>query len=205
MSRTRSGTSARAIATAALAGLLLASLPLAFGAFCAGEDPSAAGTDADVSGGEGPWSAAIRTEVSRMGAGERSPRAEADRLEAIVGAHGWPTVARAGPEAVRAALRVALRATHDPAFQEDYRDFLEREYREGEAPGEAVAVLTDRLRRARGQPQLYGTQATLQGGTLVLDPIEDSARVDRRRAELGLPPLGAYLRQLRAAYGIEGG
>ena len=204
MSRTRTRPSARTIAAAALAGLLLASLPVAFGAFRAGEDPSAAGTDGAASGGEGPWSVAIRTEVARMGTGERSPRAEADRLEAIVGAHGWPTVERAGPEAARAALRVALRATHDPAFQEDYRDFLERAYREGGAPGEAVAVLTDRLRRARGEPQLYGTQATVRGGTLVVGRIEDSAGVDERRAELGLPPLGAYLRQLRAAYGIEG-
>ena len=36
---------------------------------------------------------------------------------------------------------------------------------------------------------------------LALDPLEDEANVDTRRAEVGLPPLAEYVKQLEAVYG----
>jgi hypothetical protein len=35
---------------------------------------------------------------------------------------------------------------------------------------------------------------------MVLDPIEDSAHVDQRRAALGMPPLREYVRVLDSVY-----
>jgi hypothetical protein len=35
---------------------------------------------------------------------------------------------------------------------------------------------------------------------VVLDPIDDSAHVDERRAALGMPPLAAYVAVLESVY-----
>jgi hypothetical protein len=73
-------------------------------------------------------------------------------------------------------------------------------YRRGEADGQDVALLTDRLAGARGEPQVYGTQMDLRDGRIVMKPIRDSAGVDARRAAMGLPPMREYLRVLDSVY-----
>jgi hypothetical protein len=80
--------------------------------------------------------------------------------------------------------------------------YLEGAFRRGEAAGQDVALLTDRVRQGEGKLQLYGTQATITDGGLVVDPIENPTELDRRRASLGLPPHAVYLRLLREAYGL---
>ena len=57
---------------------------------------------------------------------------------------------------------------------------------------QSLALLTDRVAKARGQPQVYGTQTTVRDRKAIVDPIVDSAGVDARRAQLGLPPLAVY-------------
>jgi hypothetical protein len=51
---------------------------------------------------------------------------------------------------------------------------------------------------------VYGTQAKAppnwKGHEPVLEPIEDEANVDKRRAEVGLPPLAEYLLMLKKVY-----
>ena len=58
----------------------------------------------------------------------------------------------------------------------------------------------DLLRLKVGLKQVFGTQATLTNGFLVLYPIEVEAQVDERRKEFGLGPLAKYLRALEAIY-----
>jgi hypothetical protein len=129
-------------------------------------------------------------------------RANTSRLKEIILEHGWPARSEVGPEVATAAFLIAQHAHHDIAFQKEYLAFVEREHAKGDAPGDAVALLTDQTRLAEGTPQLYGTQVTIQGGRLVLEPMEDEARVDERRAALGLGPLSEYLERLRQAYGL---
>jgi hypothetical protein len=73
---------------------------------------------------------------------------------------------------------------------------LEAAYRAGEVDGQSVALLTDRVAKAQGRPQIYGSQTTMHGREPVIDPIADSAGVDARRAKLGLPPLAVYKHML---------
>lgn len=75
-----------------------------------------------------------------------------------------------------------------------------RAYRSGNANGQDVALLTDRVASARGQPQVFGTQADIIDGRVVLKPIVDSVNVDARRASIGLPSMKVYLRVLDSAY-----
>ena len=73
-----------------------------------------------------------------------------------------------------------------------------------QAPGEWVALLTDRLAVARGQPQEYGTQGKIENDRVTFRPIADSAHVDQRRARLGMMPLTEYRRMLDSMYTSQG-
>jgi hypothetical protein len=46
---------------------------------------------------------------------------------------------------------------------------------------------------AQGKKQMYGTQLSTKDSLVVAKPIEDSANVDKRRAEVGLYPLSVYI------------
>jgi hypothetical protein len=92
-------------------------------------------------------------------------------------------------------------AVSDPAFQEKVLPLVEAAYRRGDLAGQDYALLLDRVQVDQGKPQVYGTQAKAPsewtGGEPVLQPIEDEAHVDERRAEVGLPPLAEYLKLLK--------
>ena len=78
---------------------------------------------------------------------------------------------------------------------------IEAAFRRGQAAGQSVALLTDRLAVARHEPQVYGSQTTMTDGRMTFAPIKDSAGVDARRAKMGLPPLSEYKRVLDSVYG----
>lgn len=122
-------------------------------------------------------------------------------LEPMIAAHGWPSPASVGRDGIHAATLLVQHADQKPAFQAAVLPKLEAAYKTGGVDGEALALLTDRVAKAQGRPQRYGSQATLKGGRLVLDPIEDSAHVDDRRRSLGLPPLAVYMQLLDSMYG----
>ena len=97
----------------------------------------------------------------------------------------WPTRAVVGATGTRA---VWLLAHRDTALA---RAALKRMMEAGPEESNAadVATLEDRLRLQSGRKQLYGTQFRAGAdGRLVLAPMEDSAHVDLRREEAGLPP-----------------
>ena len=120
-----------------------------------------------------------------------------------VEAAGLPTRAEVGVDGVKAAFLLIQHADHDPAFQARMLPLLDSAYARGEVTGQELAMLTDRVAKAAGRPQRYGTQATIADGRATLDPIEDSVRVDDRRASLGLPPLVQYKRILDSVYGQQ--
>jgi hypothetical protein len=51
-----------------------------------------------------------------------------------------------------------------------------------------------------GQAQRYGSSFSVVDGRLVADPIQDEETVDSRRAEVGLPPMAEYARDLADVY-----
>lgn len=121
-------------------------------------------------------------------------------LQEMVRRHGWPDSATVGADGASAAFLLVQHADRDTAFQARVLPALAAAHRRGQARGQHVAALTDRLARARGEPQVYGTQATLRDGRMVVDPIRDSSGVDLRRAAMGLPPLAEYQRVLDSVY-----
>lgn len=122
-------------------------------------------------------------------------------LRETVARHGWPDRDVVGDEGARAAFLLVQHADHDTAFQAAMLPALEAAFRRGQATGQSVALLTDRLAVARNEPQVYGSQTTTVDGRLTFHPIADSAGVDARRARMGLPPLNEYRRVLDSVYG----
>ena len=114
------------------------------------------------------------------------------RLEA----RGWPTRKELGKDGVEAVFLMVQHADRDPAFQAAMLPKIDSAYQRGEIEGQSLALLTDRVAKAQGKPQIYGTQTTSHGRKLFIDPIEDSANVDARRAKMGLPPLAVYKHML---------
>lgn len=125
------------------------------------------------------------------------------KLKAIIKKHSWVTRELVGVEGVNAAFLILQHST-DIAFKERMLPILKQSYlQDGGITGQQVALLTDRVLIAKGKKQIYGTQADLSKGQIVIGPIEDEANVDKRRAEMELPALAYYKKLLEKAYGIK--
>jgi hypothetical protein len=115
-------------------------------------------------------------------------------LKEIVVKHGWPGKSLVGADGARAAWLLVQHADPDVAFQRQCLDHALKLPR-GEIDAEHLAYLTDRVLLNEGKKQMYGTMLRKEDGKLVPKPIEDEANVDKRRGELGLPPLAEYIRK----------
>jgi hypothetical protein len=131
----------------------------------------------------------------------RADSARTTRLRTIVRAHGWPVRTLVGDSAAKAAWLILQ---HSPVleFQREVLPLLEAAAERGDVERSEVALLTDRVRVRSGQPQLYGSSFQMVNGRLQADPIEDPARLDERRAAVGLPPMAEYVRGLSEAYHV---
>ena len=124
-------------------------------------------------------------------------RQNTERLKRIVERCGWPQQSVHGEKAVNDAWLLAQHADHDLQFQTRVLKLLETAVKAGEAPGELLAYLADRVATARGDPQLYGTQFEMVGECgLELRRIDSLERVEERRKVLGMPSLREYREQM---------
>lgn len=121
-----------------------------------------------------------------------------ERMRAIVRQYGWPGPRLVGRDGTEAAFLLVQHADH--TFQKEVLPLVEKAYKRGELSGQSYALLLDRVLVGEGKKQVYGTQAKLKGGEFVPDPIEEEGNVDKRRAEVGLPPLAEYLEVLKQMY-----
>jgi hypothetical protein len=116
------------------------------------------------------------------------------RMKQIIEQHGWPGKSLVGVQAANAAWLLVQHADQDRAFQKKCLPLLEAAVKKGEATGQQLAYLTDRVLCGEGKKQRYGTQLKQEGDKMVPQPIEDEANVDKRRAEIGLQPLAEYIK-----------
>lgn len=123
-------------------------------------------------------------------------------LRHMVAERGWPAGSRVGEDGARAAWLLAQHADEDPAFQAEILALMEPLVARGEAEPRLFAMLTDRVRLARGEKQLYATQfANDDHGVMRPLPTEDWDTIDERRDAVGLPPLSEYAKTLSESYG----
>ena len=121
------------------------------------------------------------------------------RLKQIVAEHGWPGVKLVGLSAANVAVLIVQHA--DLHAQKKYLPMLKTAVKRRDALSDWAAMLEDRVLVGEGKPQIYGTQVLIPPGSTKweLCPIQNEARVDARRATVGLGPLEEYLKN----FGIE--
>lgn len=120
------------------------------------------------------------------------------RLKKIVAEHGFPTPPMVGQDGFNAAWLLVQHADPDPAFQQA---MLEQMVEKRLLGGEHLALLTDRVLRAQGKPQRYGSQFTPEDGRQVPEPIEEPLdKLDERRASMGMMPFDDYRCSIEVMY-----
>ncbi len=122
-----------------------------------------------------------------------------DSLCVILKQYGWPTKKLVGDDGAEAAFFL-LRNTSNPAMQAALLPVIIAATSEKEIELRDFASYIDRVRLNAGLKQLFGTQATIRDGFLMMFPIEDEALVDARRKQYQLPPLADYQRTLEQNY-----
>jgi hypothetical protein len=121
-------------------------------------------------------------------------------LKEVVSKHGWPGKLLVGKDGSQKAWLLVQHADQDPEFQKRCLKLLAEAVKKGEASPENLAYLTDRVRVADKEKQVYGTQFHEVDGRMEPHPIEDEANVDKRRKEVSLPPLAEYRKMIEEMY-----
>jgi hypothetical protein len=127
-------------------------------------------------------------------------RKNSARMKEIVDKYGWPGKSLVGKDGANTAWLLVQHADGDRDFQRKCLDLMKAALAKGEVSGQDVAYLTDRVLVGEHKKQLYGTQSTITNGKVKFQPIEDEANVDKRRAEVGLPPLAEYRKLIEQMY-----
>jgi hypothetical protein len=122
-------------------------------------------------------------------------------LREVVTKFGWPGRSLVGDDGAHAAWLLAQHADRDPALQKHCLTLLEQAVAASEAEPRDLAFLTDRVRLASGQRQIYGTQMTPHDGRFAVRRLADPESVDERRASVGLEPLNEYLKRAIELHG----
>ncbi len=124
------------------------------------------------------------------------------RVKSIVKRYGFPNPKLVGRDGVEAVFLLIQHG--DLAFQKQMLPYVKHSFQSGNLSGQSYALLLDRVLVGEGKRQVYGTQGKpfdqWKGKEPALQPIEDEANVDRRRAEVGLPPLSEYIKLLKQMY-----
>ena len=121
-----------------------------------------------------------------------------DKLKNILRSIKWPNISKYGKQADQNAWLLVQHADHDPDFQKDILQILEKLWKIGESSSQNFAYLFDRVALSYFDPskrqlQRYGTQGMCKGKG-VWEPylMEDPDNVDVRRSEVGLESLAKY-------------
>ncbi|EJL23255.1 hypothetical protein PMI01_04861 [Caulobacter sp. AP07] len=139
--------------------------------------------------------AVLQAAVVPMKATDQQNQAE---LLKMAPPEGWFARSRYGDKASRAAFDIVQHA--DTAMQRRFLPKLEAFARNGEADGQNFGLMFDRVATSEGRPQRYGTQFRCDFGKWRPYPMEDEAKVEARRSEIGFKlPYVEYKARMQAS------
>jgi Ni/Co efflux regulator RcnB len=115
---------------------------------------------------------------------------------------GFPTVAEVGERGVDEAFYLVQHNPEDSAFQKAMLPALTDLAKQNLVPKADLAMLTDRILRYEGKPQIYGTQylSTMANPDLHLEPTNDMPNLDQRRASMDLMPSADWTCVMKVVY-----
>lgn len=116
-------------------------------------------------------------------------------LKAIFEDIGYPTVEKVGKKSSSKFFTLVQHSDSDVKFQEKMLTELIQELANGNVNIKNYAFLTDRVKIAQNEPQIYGTQLAYNTtiGQAYPKSLIDSSNVNSRRKSLGLESLEVYL------------
>jgi hypothetical protein len=120
-----------------------------------------------------------------------------EELVKLLTEKGWPKIDDVGQEAVMAAYLTVMHSRD--GLQKRYLPDIRKACEEKELPWERYALLYDRSLYNENKPQKYGTHTMYNEKTnsQELYPLENEAKVDEWRMEIGLEPLKDYLAKFK--------
>ena len=120
-------------------------------------------------------------------------------LREVVERYGWIDIPRFGKAAAADAVFAAKHA-NDVRLEQVALPIAEKDARENGGGKEIVSVLVDDLLITLGHKQKYGTQLDVdEHGKPYALPVEDPAKVDQYRKELGILSWSDYLKKASQA------
>jgi hypothetical protein len=133
-----------------------------------------------------------------LAAGTRVNAVDCDNtawLKAQLARIGWFTIPKYGEQADTAAWHLVQHADRDPSFQREMLDKLQV-LPAGETNRKRLGLLWDRVARAQGHLQRYGTQGTCKDDQWTPFESEDPEHLDERRASLGMEPIAEHMKMV---------
>ncbi|MFI5857298.1 DUF6624 domain-containing protein [Streptomyces parvulus] len=144
---------------------------------------------------------AARQRMLETGDGRDLVRVDADNtawLKQAIAAHGWLGISLVGEQGADEAWLLVQHADRDLDLQRQVLDLLQDAVADGEALPRHLAYLTDRVRVAADEPQVYGTQyIKAPDGKLQPYTVAEPELLDARRAAMGLESAAEYDRRMR--------
>jgi hypothetical protein len=120
------------------------------------------------------------------------------KVQRILDTKGWVGADTVGGLANQALFLVIQHA--DLKTQERYLPMMKEAVAAGKASAADLALLIDRVEMRNGRPQIYGSQLNMKDGKYTIYQILDEPNVNKRRAEVGLPPLEQYVKYWNIQY-----
>lgn len=125
-------------------------------------------------------------------------------LETVTRKWGWIDAKRFGTESARAAFLIVQHSGNMPLMIAALPE-IEKDVKAKRLPdGQGYALLYDRVQLNLGKKQRYGSQfGQSEKGELTIFPLEDPAKVDLYRKEMGMQPLADYITILERMTGMK--
>lgn len=124
------------------------------------------------------------------------------RVKDILDQYGWLGPDVIGREGNQTLFLVIQHA--DIETQEHYLPIMRDAVKNKKASSSSLALLEDRVALRTGKRQIYGSQiGRFDDGKYYVQPLEDPDNVDKRRAEVGLPPLDTYVRNWQITWNVD--
>ena len=137
------------------------------------------------------WIASGSNSAAAAAPVEQVDRTNLARLKQIIRKDGWPTADLVGNDGMGDVWLLSQHAP--PDFIASALPHLKAAADRGEIDKSVLALTIDRDLMYHHRPQVYGSQGQVdKDGHFVLFDVQDPARLDERRAEVGLGPIADY-------------
>ena len=125
------------------------------------------------------------------------------KVSAILDKYGWLGEDVVGNQGNSTLFLVIQHS--DQKTQEKYLPMMREAVKNDKADASSLALLEDRVALGQGKRQIYGSQIGRDPDTKLyfVLPLEDPDNVDKKRAEVGLPPLANYVSHWQMKWDVE--